>query len=403
VHVLYLIPERFPTYRPDVAALFGKYLPRHGITVNLVARTAKEGGASDWTGGNSVLVPTTGRKVVDSARFLACQVRALATSSPKPDAVVVRDQPTVAALAWCICRLRRVPLAYWMSFPITDGYRLLTARRWREVGLARWLAAGARAWLGDVFLYRWVLRRAAHVFVQSDAMREALALQGIPEDHLTAVPMGVDMEALKTVATVAPVRPELHDREMLLYVGTLGAARRLDVMIKGFALALRKRPKLLLVVVGQEALPGEEAQLRRLSASLGLGGDIHWVGWRPAPEAIAYMRRSMIGLSLIPRGRLFDVSSPTKLVEYLAAGLPAIASDIPEQSLVASQSGAAIVVTMAPESIAQAILRLAGDPVERARMAAAGPDYIYRERSYALLAQRVAVRLQSLAVRTVDA
>ena len=54
-------------------------------------------------------------------------------------------------------------------------------------------------------------------------------------------------------------------------------------------------------------------------------------GWLPQPAALGYAVRAEVGLSPIPRGTLFDVSSPTKLVEYLALGIPGVANDIPDQ------------------------------------------------------------------------
>lgn len=47
LRVLQLVPEPLPTFRVDVAALFGKYLPRIGIECDLVG---KPGGAAAVTG-----------------------------------------------------------------------------------------------------------------------------------------------------------------------------------------------------------------------------------------------------------------------------------------------------------------------------------------------------------------
>jgi glycosyltransferase involved in cell wall biosynthesis len=285
-----------------------------------------------------------------------------------------------------------------MSFPITAGYRILADRGPRDIGWVRWLGAKARAILGNVLLYRWVLRRADHVFVQSEAMRQDIARHGVPMQRMTAVPMGVDLEALPSAdQDTAKGAFRWPDREPVLYVGTLGGARQLDLMLEAFAIAHRQRPQLLMLMVGEESVTGEKAALQATARALGIAEHVVWMGWQAPSAVFPLMRQCLLGLSLIPRGPLFDVSSPTKLVEYLAMGLPAVASDVPDQVLVAERSQAAMVVPMQAAQIAQAILRLAADPSLRQRMAEAGPAYVARERSYELLGRLVAQRLHSLA------
>ena len=100
--------------------------------------------------------------------------------------------------------------------------------------------------------------------------------------------------------------------------------------------------------------------------------------------------RAEVGLSPIPRGPLFDVSSPTKLVEYLALGIPSVANDIPDQAQVIDESGAGLCVPMQAPDFAEATLRLLGDPALAARLGQRGPDWVRANRSYDILARRVA-------------
>jgi len=97
-----------------------------------------------------------------------------------------------------------------------------------------------------------------------------------------------------------------------------------------------------------------------------------------------------VGLSPIPRGTLFDVSSPTKLVEYLALGIPSAANDIPDQALVIEQSRAGLCVPMEAGAFAGAVLRLLDDPVLSAEFAERGPPYVKSHRTYDILARNVA-------------
>jgi hypothetical protein len=54
LHLLYLTAEQWPTFRPDVVVLFGKYLPRHGITCDLATErniAAEDNPELPWGGG----------------------------------------------------------------------------------------------------------------------------------------------------------------------------------------------------------------------------------------------------------------------------------------------------------------------------------------------------------------
>jgi glycosyltransferase involved in cell wall biosynthesis len=113
-------------------------------------------------------------------------------------------------------------------------------------------------------------------------------------------------------------------------------------------------------------------------------------GWLPQRTALGYAVRAEVGLSPIPRGTLFDVSSPTKLVEYLALGIPSVANDIPDQKLVIEQSGAGLCVPMESPAFAAATLQLLNDTEQARQFGMRGPAYVKSHRTYDILGRNVA-------------
>jgi glycosyltransferase involved in cell wall biosynthesis len=105
---------------------------------------------------------------------------------------------------------------------------------------------------------------------------------------------------------------------------------------------------------------------------------------------LALLRHADVGLSPIPRGTLFDVSSPTKAAEYLALGLPCVGNDIPDQQLVLEQSGAGLCVPMEAQPFAAACLSVLQQPDLAAKLRANGPPWVAAHRSYQVLAHSVA-------------
>jgi glycosyltransferase involved in cell wall biosynthesis len=90
------------------------------------------------------------------------------------------------------------------------------------------------------------------------------------------------------------------------------------------------------------------------------------------------------------------VSSPTKLVEYLALGIPSVANDIPDQQLVIEQSGAGLCVPMEARAFAAAVRTLLRDRALAQQFAQRGPAYVRSHRTYDILGRNVAESYRQL-------
>ena len=124
-------------------------------------------------------------------------------------------------------------------------------------------------------------------------------------------------------------------------------------------------PRLLVVGGG----PGADA-LRRLADSRGVGDLVEVTGPLPPADASARLRDAAIGLAPYPPHDDFYFC-PLKIVDYLAAGLPIVAS---RQGPVASLVGDAGIVVPADDedALADAVADLLAEPTRRDRLGAAG-------------------------------
>ncbi len=403
--IAYIVRDPLPPRRADVLTLFGAELPRHGVHAELVGQAGPDAadGPDDSYGtgstGSTGQPDRGGMQVVGrlGSRFDAVcspfwDVLGLlrAWRRVRPGCVQVRDKIASAFVAWLAARLLGVPFVYWMSFPIVEGFEVRRDAIGKRGRGALWLAHALRAQASRLLLYRLVLPRADHVFVQSEAMRAWLAGRGIAPGRMTAVPMGVDSAVFARSAIVPSTDPRLDGRRVVVYLGSVAQSRHSGFLLD-VALLLRARlPDVLLVIAGDAPSPDEMAWMRREIASLKLGEHVLLTGWLPQREALGYVVRAEVGLSPIPRGVLFDVSSPTKLVEYLALGIPSVANDIPDQALVLGESGAGLCVQMQAGAFAEATLRLLDDRALAAALAARGPPWVRAHRSYAILGRKVA-------------
>lgn len=393
MRILTLIHGDFPTSRPDIVALFGRYLPRWDIHTDVVARAAASTNLLDgeWHGGRALLSHRTGNRIKDQLLGFLHDVRMLWRARPATyDAIQVRDKVFAAVIAAWMAQARGLPMFYWMSFPMSEGYIERARHGGRSLGLVRWPFLLVKGYLGRWLLYRCVLPRCTHVFAQSDDMRARLETQGIPRDRITAVPMGVDLERTFPTPAEALRHESLTGRRVVAYLGSFESFRRLDFLLAVIRELVSTVPDVALVMIGDSEEPRDREALEATAASLGIADRVLWTGRVSRTEAWRWLVNAKVAVSFIPRGPLYDGASPTKLLEYLALGVPAVVNDQPDQRRVIEESGAGICCPMDQAVAANALRAILADDDLAERMRGAGPGYIAAERGYGRIAERVA-------------
>jgi len=395
--ILFIVRDALPPVRADVLTLFGSEMPRYGVRTELVGQGDLPGPAAPWPAGAMHVIGSLRSRcasVCSPLWDLLGLLRVLRASRGKrPGCIQVRDKIASGLLGRLAAAVLRVPFVYWMSFPIVEGFEVRRDEVRHRRGLRNsllWAAHALRAAASRWVIYRLVLPGARHIFVQSDAMADWLAAKGVERACMTAVPMGVDADLFDR-ARIAPVRDaRLDGRRVLLYLGRIAQARRSEFLLDVVDELRADVPDVLLVIAGDAPSSDEMAWMRRRIAERRLERHVLLTGWLPQHTALGYAVRAEVGLSPIPRGVLYDVSSPTKLVEYLALGIPSVANDIPDQQQVIERSGAGLCAPMQARPFADAVRALLADPALAARLAARGPAWVRRHRTYAVLGRDVA-------------
>jgi glycosyltransferase involved in cell wall biosynthesis len=205
-------------------------------------------------------------------------------------------------------------------------------------------------------------------------LNEVLGRRLLGSRPFHVVPAGVNLDAFR------PGLPRTFRREhgipddhtVFILAGTLEALRGTDVPLRALALALPKDDRLWLL------MPGKGSQLEELRAFAQAHGIEHRV-WLPGYVPYAEMPRLFAaadaGISyLLPTG-YHEGLPPMKVMEYLGAGLPVIASDVPAHRMQLEHESNGLLAPPGPEGFADAMLRFAADDALRARMrAAAAPS-----------------------------
>jgi glycosyltransferase involved in cell wall biosynthesis len=390
-----MLRDPYPPYRADMAVLFGRCLPLRGIQTDLLAAMDPVRPQTPWPAGKSIVRRLPGPRWFAYLCLPLVDLPILAWAR-QADFVQARDRIRSGLIGLLAARIFAKPFVYWMSFPIAEGHAVRARELRAEDGKLRKVAAHARAWLARS-AESWVLRRADHLFVQSDAMRDALALRGLRPEKMTVVPMGIDLDRFRPAP--APLsHPILANRRVVAHLGTIGQSRSTHFLLTLIQALRVEFPEVLLLIVGDGLNEDDRHWIRKELIQLDLGRHIHLTGWISQREALRWVASASIGLSPIPRGALFDVSSPTKVGEYLALGIPCVANDIPDQQWVLEQSQGGFCVPMQIDPFVSAIRTLLLNPEKARRMGADGSRWISEHRSYDRLADQVATTYRRIAI-----
>ncbi len=393
IRLLVFANESFPTHRVDVDVLFGEELFSRGHAIDFVmqAATASQGSGPQPWNGRTVFVGATrdgGRlmdRVVRQFAELVHDLRSLARIRHADyDAVQVRDKFVIAAFVAWLARARGLKFFFWLSFPLPES-DIHNARAGNAFIPALTMLRGrVTSWL----LYRWILPRCDHAFVQSDRMKEQVASHGIDPSRLTAVPMGVDLRSLGDHRS-RPARSVGHGLT-LGYLGTLDAGRHLDVLIDMLAELHRSGLPARLLLIGDASAPRDREALEAHARQLQVAEHVEITGMLPRQAAMVRMMDADIGLSPIYRSPVLDVGSPTKLVEYLAMGLPVVANDQPEQRSILAACRAGVCVPWGARHFARGVRWIARQRAETiVSMGESGRRWAVANRAYPVIADRV--------------
>jgi glycosyltransferase involved in cell wall biosynthesis len=193
----------------------------------------------------------------------------------------------------------------------------------------------AGVWPEGGYLYRGVKRVERFLFKSADAFvvltekaRAILFPGGADSDAegrpVEVIPCCVDFRRFRA-ADETPrdeLRRELNltGRRVVVYIGSFGGWYMTEETTRFMALAHRQDPKTFALILTQTAPEPVIARLREL----GVAEDSFFVGKVPPGEAPRYLKASDIAVSFIRACYSKLSSSPTKIAEYLAAGLPIV-------------------------------------------------------------------------------
>ena len=206
-------------------------------------------------------------------------------------------------------------------------------------------------------------RAAALVVVPNDSYAQlAHERGGVPQDRIVVVRNAPPGDRFRALA--AGSDPPADGSLRIGYLGVMGSQDGVEILLDAVARLGETRPGLPVEVdlIGDgEARPA----LERRAADLGLDGRVRFHGYQGPEVFVPILAATHVCVSPDPPTPFNDVSTMTKVVEYLAIGRPVVAFDLRETAGIVGEAGV-IVSEPTADALATELASLADD---RARLA----------------------------------
>jgi len=174
---------------------------------------------------------------------------------------------------------------------------------------------------------KWIERigiaRAEQIVVLTERM-SAWLVEDMKADpaKIEVIPCCADFSRFDGNSPGAASETSLAGRFEVVYAGSVTGLYLLEEMARFFLALRQRRPNAYLRIL--TASPA--AEVSETLSNLGLGEEDYWIGAVPPSEIPVYLRRAKVGLSFRKPTFSQIAASPTKIPEYLAAGIPAVSN-----------------------------------------------------------------------------
>lgn len=187
-----------------------------------------------------------------------------------------------------------------------------------------WKFSSRRTVIG---LFRWIERTCVRGACASVAISPAVAQaarKAWPAARCVVLTNYFPLGQHPTAADIAAVRARhgiRPEEKLIVYTGSFVALQALDLLLEAGVQVLREVPSARFLLIG--GAPAEIDDLRAMAARLGIAEHVILDRSRPQSDIPAYLAAADVLVS----PRVQGINPPGKLLSYLAAGRPLVATD----------------------------------------------------------------------------
>ena len=212
---------------------------------------------------------------------------------------------------------------------------------------AKWICDIRSGSTKNTFLYTiWkeIEKRETETFDQVFYIDPSIA----QTENYKVIPLGVNTQLFKPQHTKKTPPPHI-----LVYSGSLAKPRKMHTLIESMKILQESPVKLKIIGDGDD-----RRRLESYTDKLGLNNKIEFTGYLKYQQVPQQLSSSHIGISYVPKAPAYENQPPLKALEYLASGLPVIATNTNGNKLYIKNNYNGLIVQDSPDEIAQATIKL---------------------------------------------
>jgi glycosyltransferase involved in cell wall biosynthesis len=355
--ILHIPAEKYPTHQPFLDAVYSR---EHSLYKSVFLMTGHaNSGKKRWNEADVYLIPLEPKfKIVRYFRtYSKIDLRLLAkipylVFKEKIDIIQVRDLTFPLAMALVFKWFFKKKVVYQKSHP-HEYHKMQVAKENRHNQKFPKLYYWSNVF-ENFFLHK-MMRHADAIFPITSYMADNLINEyHIPRKKLNPFGMGFDFESIPLSTLLG--REKINLDLKFVYIGTLALERQFDVLLQGIQKYVQKCGKLSIRFDFIGGTEDEIFGLKNLAAELDITSTCNFMGRFERAEVYKMMPDYDIGISWFGKDIRFRCASPTKLMEYMAFGLPFLATDtVALHSDIARDTGAGIITSVDKDVVCDSI------------------------------------------------
>lgn len=242
----------------------------------------------------------------------------------KIDTIIVRDLPLAITGIW-IAKRNHIPCV----FDMAENYVAMVQAIWKKRKFSGLNLIVRNPYFASI-VEKYVFKKVDKFLVVVEESADFLREKKVEQSRIYIVgntPTVEDIDAVMNNQNSEECNDELFKSHYVaIYTGGIQRGRGIQVVFEAIPKIVEKIPNFLFVIVGDGYATD---QLKKMQNELSISKYVHWVGWVEHTKVYSYIKKSNVGL--IPHFTSDHVNTtiPNKIFDYMAVGLPVIASDAP--------------------------------------------------------------------------
>ncbi|MFT6915439.1 MAG: PEP-CTERM/exosortase A-associated glycosyltransferase [Motiliproteus sp.] len=297
----------------------------------------------------------------------------------KPDILHAHSPSLNAWAATTVAQEKGIPFVYEMR------------ASWEDAAVSHGTCKeGSLRYLLSQKLEKKALRSADHIVTICQGLADRIQEWGIPQDKITVIHNGVDLQAFAPRTIKAPTLVKKHGLDNKIVLGFIGSFYRyegLHILLDALSEIIKTLPQAHLLLVGGGQ---EEQALKHQAERLGLSPYVTFVGRVPHQQISEFY--SLIDLFIYPRESILltEIVTPLKPLEAMANQGMVIASDIGgHREMISQGHNGYLFKPNDPLALARTATDLLSQPDKWTALRQAGRDYVEQKRSWETSVARI--------------